>query len=139
MNAASIQKRVDAAIKRVGGMNRPLYLRTLTNPTGDALIGRVTATKNDTLITPQPPYRQLGKRDLIYLTSLGHQVTADDYSITFSPLSITEAQLQDKTAQLVLKSGSTEEVLRIIYVNADSFQATNVVIEVVARSVSNNG
>jgi hypothetical protein len=120
-------------------MNRPFYLRTQTNVAGDALIGRATSTPQDTLISPQPVYRQLGKRDLIYLTSAGRQVTADDYTVTFSPLSITEDQLQDKTAQFVLKSGADEEVLRILYVNSESFQGETAVIEVIARSVSDNG
>lgn len=139
MDANTLSKRVDAAIRRVGGMDRQFVLRTQTNSTGDELIGRETSTPVDTVVSPQPVYRQLGKRDLIYLTSNGRQVTADDYKITFSPLSVTLDQLKDPTLEFVLKSGLTEEVLKIIYVDPESYQGATVVITAIARSVSDNG
>lgn len=139
MNAKSLQKRVNAAFKRVGGMDRLLYVRSyITDPTQDALIGRSTPVFSDALVSPQPVYHQLAKRDVMYLTTSGKKVTADDFKVDFSPLCITEAILEDPTTELVLKSGSSEEVLRIVYTNSTGYQGAVALFSVIARSVGNN-
>lgn len=139
MNAASVIKRVDAALNRVKGMNLPMYIRTYQQGAGtDALIGRDTGTYTDTLLSPQPAYSQLGKRDVMFLTANGKQVSSDDYNITLSVNSISEDQLADPTMKFVLKDGTSEEVLRIIYEDSKGFQGLTVVRQVIARSVGNS-
>jgi hypothetical protein len=139
MNGAALAKRVDAVIARVGGMDRKVYLRTQSAPIGDSLIGRDTSTTTDILITPQPVYKKLGKRDLIYLSTQGKQVSGDDYMLTISPLSVTEDQLSDQSAEFVLKDAvGAEEVLRVIYVDNQAFQGETVLLTCIGRSVSHN-
>lgn len=138
MNATSIIKRVDGALKRIKGMANPIYVRTFTQLDGDPLIGRDTTQTTDTLLDPQPAYSQLSARDVVYLTSGGKRVTADDYRITLSPSSISESVLQDPTTQFVIKDGSSEEVLKIIYESGKGLQGTTVVWQVIARSVGNS-
>jgi len=139
MNAKSLQKRVDNAFKRVGGMDRVVYIRSYTSdPTSDALTGRESSEFTDSLITPQPAYHQLAKREVMYLTNNGKKVSADDYKIDISPLAITDDILDDPTTEFVLKGNGSEEVLRIVYDNSVGYQGVTALYSVIARSVSNS-
>ena len=137
MTGARLQKRDNSLFNRVNGMDRTVYLRTYTQPPSqDSLIGRSTdvASPSDTLISPQPSYKQLSARDVMYLTNAGRKVSADDYKVNFSPLAVTEAQLSDPTSMLVLEGQHAMlEVLRIVYVNTTGYQGSVALISVVAR------
>lgn len=139
MNAAQVAKKVSAALKKVDGMSSPVYLRTYTpDPNGDDLIGRSSGSTSDSLFTPQPAYQRLGLRDVMYLTAGGKKVSPDDYKVTLSVDSISEDALRDPNTQFVIKDGTSEEALRIIYIDGKGFQGTTVAWLVIARSAASS-
>lgn len=131
-------KRVDSALKTIGGLTRPAYKRVTTSAGGDSLIGRQgTVTVVDTLFNPQPYYRQLGHKDTMLLNGSGGQFVADDYKFTFSVNSLAEADLNAGNTTIVLKDSSGNiEVLRIIYFNNESFGGKDIALTVIARSMA---
>lgn len=131
-------KRVDAALKTLGGLTRPAYKRVTTSTGGDSLIGRQGAvTVTDTLFNPQPYYRQLGHRDVMLLNGAGGQFVADDYKFTFSINALKESDLNAGNTTIVLKDASGNvEVLRIIYFNNESLNQQDVALTVIARSMA---
>lgn len=140
--ATSILARVDNALKKVTPSNRLLYKRVTTN-TGDALIGRVTASSVDTLLDPQPYISQAGRqrlsgqRDQIETvnTPNGGRLIKDDYILTVSSHALSGSELQDKNLSFVFKDGGTEEQLFLMDYELAEFQGTVIVYTVYARSV----
>jgi len=131
-------KRVDAALKTIGGLTRQAYKRVTTSTGGDALIGRQgSVSVTETLFDPQPYYRQLGHHDVMLLNSSGGQFVADDYKFTFSVNSLTQSDINAGNLTISLKDASGNvEVLRIIYFNNESFGQEDVALTVIARSIS---
>lgn len=135
-----LTSRINYALKRIGGMDRKVYLRTYTQTPGtDALTGRDAGTFTDTLIDPQPAYNQLSNRDIVFLGSMGKRVTANDYKIVLSGSSVSDDTLSDPTTQFVLKDTGGEEVLRIIDIDSKGVQGQTVARFVIGRSVNSSG
>jgi hypothetical protein len=138
MNAQTIINKVNGALTKVNGMARAVSLRKYT-ASGDALIGRQTLTPTDIPVTPQPTYNQLGKRDAMLMSADGKQYAADDYKLFFSPSSVQRSDIEDATTQIVLTDADgTQETLRIIFTNWQSFGGQFVLLTMIARSVANN-
>jgi hypothetical protein len=135
-SAASIIAKVNKALTKVGPMARRSLLRVTTTIGGDALTGvGIAYSTADTAFAPQPFYKQLGKREAMYLSSSGLQLVADDYKFIFPVGQITRAMLQAINIQIVLYDANGYEELKIIYVDSAMYGGSDVAITVVARSV----
>jgi hypothetical protein len=138
-SAQSVINKVAKAISRVGPMCRTSYLRVTSVTGGDVLTGAgvVTATA-DTLFSPQPIFRQLGKREAMYLSPVATpvlQLVADDYKFTFPIGQATKQMFLASNVQIVLKDQNGYEGLKIIYIDTADFGGKNIAITVFARSV----
>lgn len=135
-SAQSIINKVNSAIKKVGPMSRATYLRVTAVTAGDQLtgVGLVNSTA-DTLFAPQPVYKQLDKRQAMYLSTPSLQLVVDDYRFTFPVGQVTKATFQASNATLVLKDSNGYEGLKVLYIDSAMFGGKDVAITVFARSV----
>ncbi len=136
MNPAYVTKRLDAALRRIGGMENKVYLRVGTVTGGNSLIGRPgSITYTDTLFDPQPSYRQVGKQ-APFISADGTQVDEHDYMLTFSASAATGDTFSNPHTFIVVKpSNGGETVMKIIYWNSTGFGGQSIVLSVIARSV----
>ena len=135
-SASSIIAKVNRAIKKVGPMARTSYLRATTVTAGDQLTGvGIVTTTVDTLLSPQPVYKQLNKREIMYISAGTVQLVADDYKFVFPVGQATKAMFQATNAQLLLVDANGYENLKILYIDSAMFGGSDVVITVFARSV----
>lgn len=133
-NPAGVRAKIDAALRtKLGPSIRTAYLRTRT-VTGDKLIGRETVTTTDTLLNPQPLFTTVREEMMI---NGNKQIVVGDYKILLSANAVTEDQLKDPGAQIVLKAANGDtDVLRILYYRAPSLQGQAVLYTVFARSTA---
>lgn len=116
--ASSIIKRLNVALRKVGPLDRISYMRKVTRTGGDSLIGRPGSVSFvDTKFDPQPQY----SRQARFLVGIGaksedldvggeHKIL-DQYMFSFSPDSISLANLEDEDVTIVLKdsAGNAEQ------------------------------
>ena len=134
--AASIIANVTRALNKVGPMARASYLRVTAVTGGDQLTGvGLTTSTADTLFSPQPFYKQLGKREAMYVSTPSLQLVADDYKFIFPPGQASKAMFQATNVQLILFDANGYEGLKIIYIDSAMFGGSDVAITVFARSV----
>jgi hypothetical protein len=134
-SAQSIANKVNSVIKRVGPMGRTSYLRTTKITAGDQLTGiGIVNSQNDVAFSPQPVYKQIGKRQAMYLTSASLQLVADDYKFTFPTSQVSKSSFQAPNTYIVFKDGNGTEELEILYIDSDMFGGSDVAITVYARS-----
>lgn len=111
-SAASIIKKVNAVLTKVGPPTRLVYLRTTDRANADSLTGYAgTTTVTDTLLSPQPYYTRLG-RDRITgahtksedaANGAGTISLLDDWIFYISPDAISPEVLSSPDFLLVLK------------------------------------
>ncbi len=143
-SAKGIIAKLDAALKRLNVTDRQVYKRTTARVGGDDLIGRaVTVTSTEVLLSPPPIYQRLGRNvvgnnvsaEMFISTSGTKDQIGVDYSILFSPSSITRNELADPNLTIVFKDASgNEEVFRITDYELQPFQGVDVEILAYLRS-----
>jgi hypothetical protein len=133
--AASVVKKIDRVLNRVGPQRRSVYKRTVTRTGGDALIGRqTTTTTTDTLLSPQPVY---GAQPTQEIVRTGVSQNVGDYTMLISPTAMSLSEIQNPDVFLVLKDAAgKEEKLRITGYVTQDFKGSSVAYQVSARSVS---
>ena len=107
----NLQPIIDQALRFVGPPVLNTYKRLTTSTGGDALTGRYgSITTADTLLDPQPIYRQLGK-DAEVLNAVGLAVSGTTYEFLVSSTALSDVELAQKNLSLVQKDAVGTQVL----------------------------
>lgn len=115
----AIRTKIDKALTKIGALKQ-VFVRTYTI-TGDELLGYEKATEVDTLLDPQPIYKELGE-DLVL--SDGKVIPAGAYRFLVSGNSITLADVKNPKLRIVLKNddGSEVEVFQLMHYTTPNYQ-----------------
>lgn len=107
----NLQPIVDQALRFAGPPVLDTFKRLTTSTGGDALTGRFSSsTTADTLLDPQPVYRQLGK-DAEVLNAVGLAVSGTTYEFIVSSTALSDTELAQSNLSLVQKDAANNVVL----------------------------
>jgi len=133
---SGLKLKLDGLMGKYAPIGRTVYKRVYTRGSVDDLIGTPSSSAyTDTTFSPQPVSQRFGSRLEAVLAQLG-VVPADDYNFLFSASAIGLSDLQNKNLQIVLKSGSSVEVCRVVNYDSVGFAGEDAAYLVRLRSIA---
>ncbi len=133
--ADGILKRVDRVLDRLNVTDRVVYKRVTASTGGDPLLGRGTASFNDTVLSPQPAVRVATNQYPMIFDEGGAMASDVEYLLTVSANALTRLEVNDPNVSILFMDdeGNVEQLF-IVGFSSSVMNGTDIAFSLVLAS-----